>query len=161
MCSTPFGIEARRTFPLELWQPPEDRVLNAFRHRGKEDSRGSATETHSSWPSAQRLSASRQGGRWPARASSPVDRRCSTPFGIEARRTAKWAGFGAAAFGCSTPFGIEARRTRVRRPGGPSPANPSAQRLSASRQGGPTAAPRADSGLACSTPFGIEARRTR
>ena len=176
-CSTPFGIEARRTVAPSTVTPAQalgaqrlsasrqggptslhrrgssSDVLNAFRHRGKEDVH-KTQEPRRICGSAQRLSASRQGGPIMPMAAAADSCTCSTPFGIEARRTLEWPGLADFLVKCSTPFGIEARRT-------PSPVAPRAQRLSASRQGGHLA--RANVGrlaYVCSTPFGIEARRT-
>ena len=137
-CSTPFGIEARRTgegWPRSPGFAGAQR-LSASRQGGRPGLEG---HPRSRLTRAQRLSASRQGGRLQIRAISASPRPCSTPFGIEARRTRS-----------------RARELRPRR-------RERAQRLSASRQGGPCAAmclPQARSLAMCSTPFGIEARRT-
>ena len=132
-----------------------DWVLNASRHHGK----GDCPRTPGSLPSssAQRLSASRQGGRassWPT----------PTPFSAQRLSASRQGGLAAPERGsrlervlnasrhhgkgdlwesrtplscqpkCSTPLGITARGTHVKP--GLSMTLPSAQRLSASRQGG-------------------------
>ena len=113
-CSTPFGIEARRTrWTMIWWRWPGPAVLNAFRHRGKEDF----------WVVSYNgtnlfvLNAFRHRGK--------EDSRVVTAPGVAL---------------CSTPFGIEARRTGHEYPEGKAETPTSAQRLSASRQGGPPTA---------------------
>ena len=89
MCSTPFGIKARITCRLHNARTREAcRVLNAFRHQGKNHLRASARRTPAPAAGAQRLSASRQESRSfeVIQGAPPM---CSTPFGIKARIT--WA----------------------------------------------------------------------
>ncbi len=131
-CSTPLGITARGTGKPRAFDQPRG-VLNASRHHGKGDWRSGRTIS-TARGSAQRLSASRQGGHPYLLGQASADM-CSTPLGITARGTQVLLNLAKADALCSTPLGITARGTPRPRRRRPSPLG--AQRLSASRQGGP------------------------
>ena len=107
-------------------------MLNACRHHGKEDDHG-AGRSRAHVRSAQRLSASRQGGQAANRLhGSPLA--CSTPVGITARRTprVRIRLLERSVLNACRHHGKEDPRAAC------DAARPrSAQRLSASRQGGP------------------------
>ena len=179
-CSTPFGITARGTRRQALLDFCED-VLNAFRHHGEGD-QSSAGPRDCRATGAQRLSASRRGGPLGGGLPLPLpgvlnafrhhgegdrrDPRCRGPR-EQVLNAFRHHGEGDGALlvpkervgRCSTPFGITARGTSLRAPSGSWP--PCAQRLSASRRGGPLEVLHRILGIcACSTPFGITARGT-